>query len=54
MVIIDNEVGGNLDMTGDGHIGGDNFSCDKDCIAQIKINKKSKKFHIYWAHKLTW
>ena len=46
MVIIGDEFGGNLDMTGDGHIGGEKFLCEKGCIAQRKATKKSKHFTI--------
>ena len=35
IVLLGNEVGGNIDMTGDGHIGGEKFLCEKVCIAQI-------------------
>ena len=44
MVILGNEVGGNLYMIGDGHIGGEKLLCDKVCIAKIKSTIKSKHF----------
>ena len=36
MVLLGNEVGVNLDITGYGHIGRDKLLCGKGCIAQIK------------------
>ena len=29
MVLLGNEVGGNIDMTGGGHIGGEKLVCEK-------------------------
>ena len=46
MVFIGDEVGGNIDMTGDGHIGGDKLLREERCIAKIKLKKQ---FHSYWA-----
>ena len=48
MVLLVDEVGANLDMTGGGNIGGYNVICDKGCIEQRK-STKSKTFHSYWA-----
>ena len=48
MVLLVDEVGENLYMTGGGHIGGYNVICDKVCIEQRKATK-SKTFHSYWA-----
>ena len=41
MVILGDEVGGNLDMTDDGHIGGDKLLCEKGCISQRKSTIKT-------------
>ena len=46
MVLIGNEIGGNLDMTGDRHIGREKFICKKVCIAQIKATRKAKHFTV--------
>ena len=46
MVLIGDEVGGNIEMTGDGHIGQEKFICEKVCIAQRKTIKKSKHFTV--------
>ena len=43
MVLLVNEVGGNLDMTGDVQIGGEKFICEKGCITQRKATRKAKK-----------
>ena len=48
-----NEVGAGLDVTGDVHTGGENFLCEKGCIAQIISNKKSETFYSYWDYKPT-
>ena len=47
IVIIVDEVGGNLDMTGNGYLGGEKLICDNCCIAQRKATE-SEKFHSYW------
>ena len=41
MVLLDNKVGGNIDMTGDGHIGRDKLLCEKGCISQRKETRKT-------------
>ena len=46
MVIFGKKVGGNLDMTSYGHIGGEKFLCEKGCIAKIKETKKSNHFTV--------
>ena len=46
MVLFGDEVGGNLDMTGDIHIGGVKFLCEKYCITQIKPTQKTKHFTV--------
>ena len=40
MVLLDEKVGGNIDMTGDGHIGGDKMICKKGYILKEKKQKK--------------
>ena len=45
MVLLGGKVGGNIDMAGDGHIGGEKMICEKGCIVQRKY-KKSKKFTV--------
>ena len=54
MVLFGDKVGGNIDMTGDGHIGGEKVLCEKCCISQRKTTTKSETFHSYWDYKLTW
>ena len=44
MVLLGDEVGDNIDMTGDGHIGGEKLICDKDFIAQRKSTIKAKHY----------
>ena len=44
MVLLGDGVGANLDTTGDGHIGGDKFICEKGCIEQRKTTIKLKHF----------
>ena len=46
MVLIGNEVVGNLDVTGDGHIGGEKFLSEKGCITKIKATRKEKHFTV--------
>ena len=45
MVLLVDEVGGDLEMTGNGHIGGDKVIYEKGCIAQRKA-KKVKNFTV--------
>ena len=47
-MLLGEKVGGNLDMTGDGHIVVEKEIFGKHCIAQIKGNKKIETFHSYW------
>ena len=42
MVLLGYEVGANLDMTGDGHIGGDKLLCRKVCTVQRTATRKEK------------
>ena len=42
MVLTGEEVGSNIDTTGDGHIGGVKLLCEKGCIAQRKSTTKAK------------
>ena len=42
MVLLGYEVVGNLDMPGDGHIGGENFFCEKVCISKIKEKQEKR------------
>ena len=44
MVLLGDEFGGNLDITGDGNIGGEEFLCEKFFIAQIKAKIQAKHF----------
>ena len=46
MVLLGDEVGGNLDMNGNGHLVGEKFLCEKVCIAQRKATTKSKHFTV--------
>ena len=46
MVLLVNEIGGNIDVTADGHIGGEKLLCDEVFIAQIKTSRKAKHFTI--------
>ena len=46
MGLFGNKVGVNLDMTDDGHIGGDKLLCEKGCISQIKSTRKAKHFTV--------
>ena len=46
MVLLGNEVGVNIDMTGDGHIGGYKLISEKGCIAKWKATKKEKHFTV--------
>ena len=42
MVLLGDEVGGNLDMNGVLHTGGEIFLCEKGCIALVKPTRKPK------------
>ena len=46
MVLLGNEVGVNIDMTGYGHIGGEKFLCEICFIAQIKTTIKAIHFTV--------
>ena len=46
MVLLGDEVGANLDITGDGHIVGDKFLCEKGFISQRKETIKAKRFKV--------
>ena len=46
MVLISNEVVGNLDVTGDGHIGEEKFLSEEGCITQKKATRKEKHFTV--------
>ena len=46
MVLLVNEVVGNLDMNGDGNKGGENLFCEKGFIAQRKVRITSKYFTV--------
>ena len=48
MVLLGDEIGGNLDMSDNGHIGGEKVLCDKGFILQIKATK-TEIFYSYWA-----
>ena len=48
-MLLGEKVGGNIDMTGDGHIGVEKAVCEKICITQKKSNNKIETFHSYWA-----
>ena len=47
-MLLGENVGGNLDMTGDGDIVVDKDILGKGCIAQIKATTKLETFHSYW------
>ena len=44
-MLIGDEVGVNIDMTGDGHLGGEKLNSEKGCIAQRAAIRKH--FHSY-------
>ena len=44
MLIHGERVGGNIDMTVNGHIGGEKLLCEKGCIVQRKATKRAKHF----------
>ena len=46
MGLLGNEVGGNLEITGDGHMEGNKLLCEKGCISQIKSTRKAKHFTV--------
>ena len=46
MVLLGDEVGGNLDMNGNGHLVGEKFLCEKVCIAQRKSKRRVKYFTV--------
>ena len=46
MVLLCDEVGENIEMTGDGHIGGEKVFCDKVIYYTKKSNKKVKHFTV--------
>ena len=48
-MLLGDNVGGNIDMTGDGHIVVDKDILGKCCIAKIKATTKIETFHSYWA-----
>ena len=52
MVLLGDEVGDNLDMTGDGLIGGEKLLYDKSFIAQRKAKIKAKHFTVIGLTKL--
>ena len=41
MVLIGDKVGGNLDVNGNGHTGGEKVIYEKGCIAQKKLKKQN-------------
>ena len=46
IVLLGDEIGANLDMTGDRHMGGGKFLCEKGCIAPRKSTRKLKIFTV--------
>ena len=44
MCVVGDEVGGNLNMSGDGHIGGTLLLCEKNCVPQQKTSTRDKHF----------
>ena len=52
MVLLGDEVWGNLDMTGDGHIGSEKLFFDKGFISKIKAARKEKNFTVIDLTKL--
>ena len=46
MVLLGDEVWGNLETTGDGHIGGEKFLCYKGYIIIRKSTRKEKYFTV--------
>ena len=44
--IVMDEVGGNTSMTGDGHIGGEKYLCEKGVVAQLKAARADKHFTV--------
>ena len=51
MVLLGDKFGGNLDMTGHGHIGGEKVLCEKFYISQKK-QKEKKRFTVIGLKKL--
>ena len=51
MVVIGNEVGGNLDMTGDGHMVGEKIICEKVVLHKVKQQEK-QNFTVIGLKKL--
>ena len=45
-MLLGEKVGGNIDMTGYGHIGVEKAISEKICIAQIKATTKKKHFTV--------
>ena len=45
-MLLGDEIGANLDMTGDRHMGGGKFLCEKGCIAPRKSTRKLKIFTV--------
>ena len=45
-MLLGDEIGANLDMTGDRHMGGGQFLCEKGCIAPRKSTRKLKIFTV--------
>ena len=46
MVLLGYEVGANIDMTGDGNIGGDKFLCRKVCNVQRTATRNERHFTV--------
>ena len=44
MCIVGDEVGGNLNVSGDGYVGGEKLLCEKDSVPQQKISTRDKHF----------
>ena len=44
MCVVGDEVGGNLNMAGDGHVGGERYLCEKNSVPQQKTSTKDKHF----------
>ena len=53
MVIVADEVGCNTSQTGDGHVGGETYMCDKNKIPQKIASKKNKRFTLLGLTLLT-
>jgi len=53
MIVVADEVGGNTNMKGDGHVGGQKYLCEKGCEVQQKVTTTEKHFTLLGFTALT-